>query len=233
MGIFSRLTDIINSNLNALLEKAEDPEKIVRLVIQEMEDTLVEVRSAAARAIADKKERQRRVQWLEQEIIDWERKAELALEKGREDLAKAALIEKGRLAVQVDVLKKELSTIEQQLDKLSDDISKLQAKLTDAKNRQHSITVRHKTAQSQLRVRSQLHEQRVEDILMRFETAERRIDAMESEAESYEVGRRRGLSEEIDDLMTSEQIDEELQALKARVSKESKSTKSKSEPKSD
>ena len=219
MGIFSRLSDIINSNINALLEKAEDPEKIVRLIIQEMEDTLVEVRSNAAKAIAEKKERSRQLTYLEQEQIDWEQKAELALSKDRDDLARAALTEKAKVGDQIDVLKKELDAINGTLKKLNEDITKLQAKLNDAKNRQRAIVMRHKTAQSQLKVRSQIHNQKIDDVLSRFELAEKRIDNVESEAESLDMGRKRGLSEEIADLETDDRVQDELEALKAKLSK--------------
>lgn len=222
MGIFTRLTDIINANLNALLEKAEDPEKIVRLVIQEMEDTLVEVRSAAARAIAEKKEMLRRIRRLDEEIIDWERKAEIALDKGREDLAKAALVEKARLSEQRDAFAKELKTVEENLAKLSDDIEKLQAKLTDAKARQQSIVIRQKTASSQLRMRRQIYGNHIDDVLMRFEDAERKIDEMEGSSEAWKMGRKQGLSEQIADLESSDQVEQELEELKARVAKAGK-----------
>lgn len=217
MGIFTRLTDIINANLNALLEKAEDPEKIVRMVIQEMEDTLVEVRSSAARTIAEKKEMLRRIRWLDQEIVDWERKAEIALDKGREDLAKAALGEKARLSDQGEIFNKELDVVEKHLGKLSADIEMLQAKLIDAKARQQSIAMRQKTASSQLRMRRQIYGNRIDDVLTRFESAERKIDEMEGSSEAWELGRKQGLADEIADLESSEQVEKELAELKARV----------------
>lgn len=219
MGIFTRLTDIINANLNALLEKAEDPEKIVRLVVQEMEDTLVEVRSSAARAIAEKKEALRRVRWLEEEIIDWERKAEIALDKEREDLAKAALVEKARLSDQLGALGKELDVVETNLSKLSEDIEKLQAKLTDAKARQQSIVMRQKTASSQLRMRRQIYGTRIDDVMTRFEDAERKIDEIEAGSEAWEMGRKQGLAEQIADLESSDQVEKELEELKARAAR--------------
>ena len=219
MGIFSRLTDIINANINALLEKAEDPEKIIRLMIQEMEDTLVEVRSTAAKAIADKKERNRALTYLEQEQIDWEQKAELAMRKGRDDLAKSALIEKSRINARIQALNSDLEGINTSLDKLNEDISKLQSKLTDAKHRQHNLTLRNKTARTQLRVRGQIHDDRIDEVLHRFESVERKVDEVESEAESLELGRNQGLSEEIADLERNDEIDRELAALKKRVAK--------------
>lgn len=217
MSIFSRLTDIINANLNALLEKAEDPEKIIRLMIQEMEDTLVELRSAAAKTIAERKERQRRLEWLEQEQGEWERKAELALNKDREDLAKSALAEKARVTDQADAVEKERMVVESQLEKLNEDIGKLQSKLSDAKNRQRSLVMRSQHARTQMRAKGQLHSERMDDVLHRFETAERRVEESESRVEAYELGRKRGLRDEIDELQHAEQVDAELKALKARM----------------
>lgn len=217
MSIFSRLSDIVNANINALLEKAEDPEKIIRLMIQEMEDTLVELRSAAAKTIAEKKERQRRIEWLEQEQIDWERKAELALQKDREDLAKAALLEKAHVSDQIEALNKELGVVEQQLEKLNGDIGKLQNKLTDAKNRQRTLVMRHKHAGHQLRARGQLHDSKLDDVLHRFESAERRIEEAESRVEAYDMGRKKGLSDEFSEIEANERVSDELEALKARV----------------
>lgn len=223
MGIFSRMSDIINSNINALLEKAEDPEKIVRLMIQEMEDTLVEVRSSAAKAIAEKKERSRRLTWLEQEELDWERKAELAIRKGRDDLAKAALVEKSRVAERADVLRKELEVIEDTLGRLNDDIGKLQSKLNDAKARQRTLAMRHNTATNQLKMRTQIHDGRIDDVLNRFELAERRIEEVESRAEAMDIGRQQDIAARIDDLETNEQVAKELEALRARVKAENSS----------
>jgi phage shock protein A len=139
MGIFTRFSDIVNSNINAILDKAEDPEKIVRLMIQEMEDTLVEVRSAAARSIADKKDLNRKIEMLDREKNDWDDKAELAMRKGREDLAKAALVEKSRVASAVDVLKEDYVAVDEGLAKLNEDIARLESKLEDAKSRQKAM----------------------------------------------------------------------------------------------
>ena len=133
MGIFTRFSDIVNSNINAILDKAEDPEKIVRLMIQEMEDTLVEVRSAAARSIADKKDLNRKLAALEREQIEWASKAELALRKGREDLAKAALVEKSRVTAAMEIVRSDYQAIDDGLSKLNEDIARLESKLLDAK----------------------------------------------------------------------------------------------------
>ena len=146
MGVFSRMSDIVNSNLNAMLDKAEDPEKMVRLIVQEMEDTLVEVRSAAARAIADRKELERRMTHAAREAAEWQRRAELAITKGRDDLAKAALAEKKRTEGAQSSLQEQHQEVELGLVKLNDDIAALQAKLSDAKHRQKLLETRHDTA---------------------------------------------------------------------------------------
>lgn len=217
MGMFSRLSDIINANLNSLLDKAEDPEKIVRLMIQEMEDTLVEVRSAAAKVIAERKERERQLGVLEQEQLDWEYKAELALRKGREDLAKAALTHKANLADQVKAIRHDIEVLGTNLTKLNDDIGKLQAKLQDAKARQRTIVLRAQNAQTSLKARSQIHSARIDDMLNRFDYAERRIDAVEAQAESLDLGRAKTLDQAFAELESEERIKAELEALKARI----------------
>jgi phage shock protein A len=218
MGIFTRFSDIINSNINAILEKAEDPEKIVRLMIQEMEDTLVEVRSAAARAIADRKELSRKLEMIDRDIVDWQGKAELAIDKGRDDLAKAALAEKNRLAKTGDSLRHEQKVFTEGLEKLNRDISSLEAKLADAKARQQAILARHSTATKRLQVRKRLHDYKIDDALIRFEQFERRMDVIEGQVESYDLGRKQDLSEEIADLEASETVERELSELKSRRS---------------
>ena len=217
MGIFSRFTDIVNSNLNSILDKAEDPEKIIRLMIQEMEDTLVEVRSSAARAIADKKEITRKLSGLEAEAHDWQKKAELALDKGREDLAKAALAEKAVSLKSADALREQQAALTEGLEKLNDDIASLEAKLADAKRRQQAIVARHRTATKRLEVRKRLHDGRIDDALIRFESFERRMEHIEGHVESYDLGRQRGgLAREISDLESREAVERELEELKAR-----------------
>ena len=216
MGVFSRMTDIVNSNINALLDKAEDPEKMVRLIIQEMEETLVEVRTASARAIADKKELARRRERLRDEAADWERKAELAVSKGRDDLARAALVEKSKAEDVGTALAAELETLDGTLAKLNDDIHALQQKIKDARARQKAILVRGKAAQTRLGVRRHLHDHSIEDAMNRFEEYERKMDDLEGQVESYDLGQR-SLKEQINDLEVDENVDEELRKLKARV----------------
>ena len=216
MSVFSRMSDIINSNINALLDKAEDPEKMVRLIIQEMEETLVEVRTTSARTIADKKELERKLEWLSNEVDEWERKAELAIRKGRDDLAKAALVEKNKAAESVEICREELRLVEESLQKLSDDTAALQAKIKDAKARQSAIVIRGKAAQSRLGVKRQLHDSNIDDAMERFAHYERKMDDLEGQVEAYDMGQRT-LADEIEDLEADEQITAELNALKARL----------------
>jgi phage shock protein A len=216
MGIFSRFTDIVNSNINAILDKAEDPEKIVRLMIQEMEDTLVEVRSAAARSIADRKKSSRTLKVLQQEADEWQAKAELAIDKGRDDLAKAALAEKSRVRKSIDTLAAADAAIDEDLEKLDDDVSRLEEKLADAKARQKVILARHETVSHRLEIRKKIHDYRIDDALVRFDGFERRIDDIEGRVESYDLGAKKDLQQEFSDLESADAVEQELQDLKSR-----------------
>ena len=222
MGIFTRFSDIVNSNINAILDKAEDPEKIVRLMIQEMEDTLVEVRSAAARSIADKKDPNRRLEALDREVHDWDGKAELAMRKGREDLAKAALIEKSRVNAAAVALKEDYLAVEDGLGKLNQDIARLESKLEDAKARQKSLLARHKTASSRLAARKKIYDYKIDDAMIRFEQYTRRIDDVEGRVEAYDLGLPKDLNHEFAGLEAEETVKKELDELKQRVANDSK-----------
>jgi len=220
MGIFSRMNDIINSNLTSLLDRAEEPEKIIRLVIQEMEDTLVEVRSDAARTIAAKKKQQRRIDRLSDEIVEWERKAELAVSKGREDLARAALNEKNSLEQGVELLTREMEELEIQLSKLNVDIGNLQKKLDDAKARQKTIAMKHDTVASRLQTREKLHDRRIDDAMSKFDDLERKMDNAEGRVDSFDLGRSKTLQDEFAELEAEDKIDEELAKIRARIKEE-------------
>ncbi|HUB94305.1 MAG TPA: phage shock protein PspA [Stellaceae bacterium] len=217
MGIFSRLADIVNSNINAILDRAEDPEKIIRLIIQEMEDTLVEVRSSAVRTIAERKEMERRLDAMRREHEDWERRAELALTRGREDLAKGALGAKARIGDAITREEHQLRLLAEALDKQNEDIAKLQAKLADAKAREKSLAARHKTAQGRIRIRTSLYDDRVTDAFARFEQVERALDEAEGKVEAFELGRRPGVADEIAGMEKDARVEEELAQLKARL----------------
>ncbi|ASK68773.1 phage shock protein PspA [Shewanella bicestrii] len=226
MGIFSRFADIINSNISALLDKAEDPEKMVRLIIQEMEDTLVEVRSTSAKVLAEKKELIRRISRVEEQVQDWQDKAELALSKDREDLAKAALVEKQKAAGLVDTLNQELAVIDEHIVRLKDEVSLLQEKLLDAKARQKTIILRKQTASSRLEVKKQLDSSKIDNAMLKFEQYERRVEGLEAQVESYDLGNKKTLADEFAALEAEDSVNAELEALKAKV-KGKTATKSK------
>jgi len=216
MSIFSRLTDIINSNISALLDKAENPEKMIRMVIQEMEDTLVEVRSSTARVMAEKKTLTRRLEQLRAQAEDWEYKAELALSKDREDLARSALTEKAAIRSRVEATEADLFKLDETLDKLDGEINQLQDKLNDARARQKTIVMRTQATSTRRDVRKQLSNQAIDNAMDKFEHYERKIDQMEGQIDSDKV-EQRGLQAEFDELAREENIDKELRELKDRL----------------
>ena len=219
MGIFSRMTDIINSNINSLLDQAEDPEKMIRLIIQEMEDTLVEVRSSSARVLADRKAAARRLEHVRDEAAAWEGKAKLAITKGREDLARAALQEKRAIEEEVTVVEAELAATDEHIAQLNDEVAQLQQKLTDAKAKQKAMLMRSTTVESRIKVKRQMHREALDGAFQRFEHFERRMDNLESQLESMDVGREvpPDLAAEIDALQEDERINDELARLKSQL----------------
>jgi phage shock protein A len=219
MGIFSRMTDIINSNINAMLDQAEDPEKMIRLIIQEMEDTLVEVRSSSARVLADRKAAARRLEQVEAEALTWEDKARLAISKGREDLARAALQEKRAIEEEVASVEMELQATDEHIAQLNDEVSQLQQKLSDARAKQKAMLMRSKTVESRIKVKRQIQREALDGAFQRFEHFERRMDNLESQLESMDMGRDvpPDLAAEIDALHEDERISEELERLRAEL----------------
>jgi phage shock protein A len=228
MGIFSRISDIINSNINVLLDSAEDPEKMVRLVIQEMEETLVEVRTNSARLLADKKELTRRFERLVKQSSDWQSKAEMALGKGREDLAKLALIEKAVVNDIIEAVESDRFKLEETLDKLTEEIEQLQLKLNDAKARQKIIVMRTRATENRVTINRKLRDTSVETAISKLDYFEKKIDQMESQMEADAIGSS-SLHKEFNDLEMQDKIDQELQELKSRMGGKSKpAAKSKS-----
>ncbi|EGR4182392.1 phage shock protein PspA [Vibrio cholerae] len=218
MGIFSRFADIVNSNISALLDKAEDPEKMIRLIIQEMEDTLVEVRTNSAKAMADKKELARKVESIEQQLEDWQNKATLALTKQREDLARAALIEKQKLQHVLKGLHTEQTLVEETIEKLTGEIGKLETKITETRAKQQALAIRSQAASHRRDVQRHLHAGRTEEAMAKFEQFSRKVDELEAEADLYaQSGQARSLDQEFAELQAQDEIEKELNKLKAQM----------------
>ncbi|EIJ0933402.1 phage shock protein PspA [Vibrio cholerae] len=218
MGIFSRFADIVNSNISALLDKAEDPEKMIRLIIQEMEDTLVEVRTNSAKAMADKKELARKVESIEQQLEDWQNKATLALTKQREDLARAALIEKQKLQHVLKGLHTEQTLVEETIEKLTGEIGKLETKITETRAKQQALAIRSQAASHRRDVQRHLYAGRTEEAMAKFEQFSRKVDELEAEADLYaQSGQARSLEQEFAELQAQDEIEKELNKLKAQM----------------
>ncbi|MGC4252255.1 MAG: phage shock protein PspA [Sphingobium sp.] len=218
MGIFSRTRDIIAANVTDLLDRAEDPAKMIRMIILEMEETLVEVRASAARTIADQKEMRRHIAKLNALQESWTEKAQLALSKDREDLAKAALVEKQKSADMAEQMAQEIETLDEALKASEEDIAKLQAKLREARARQNSLAARMESAQNRLRVREAYAGEKVNEAFARFDMLERRVDMAEGRADAMALGQQpKTLEEEIAELRSSDKVDAELAALKASM----------------
>ncbi|HSJ42720.1 MAG TPA: phage shock protein PspA [Xanthobacteraceae bacterium] len=214
--VFSRARDIFAANMTELLDRSEDPSKMIRMIILEMEETLVDVRASAARAIADIKEMRRACSRLDEMQTDWTAKAELALSKDREDLAKAALSERQKAADMAQGLHSELDQIEQVLRGYEADIAKLQAKLREARARQNAISARFESAVTRAKAREIMHGSRTEDAFSRFELLERRADLAEGHAEALGMGPM-SLEDEIAELQAAQAVDRELEAMKAAL----------------
>lgn len=215
MSIFSRLADIINSNLTALLDKAEDPQKMVRLIIQEMEDELVKERSNLARFLASQKEIGRQVARHQERVDEWQAKAELALTKGREDLARAALIEKKKQTELSETLYREQQAVDSGIEKLGEEIRQLEAKLEDARARQKAMAIRTEAASSRLNVQSQVARSESQAVVSKFERMERRIDEMEARADLGQSDK--ALAQQFAELEVDDQISRELEAMRQKL----------------
>jgi phage shock protein A len=215
MSIFSRTRDIIAANVIDLVNRSDDPAKTIRVIIMEMEETLVEVRASAARCIADQKEKSRQVAQLSGMQDSWTERAELALSKGRDDLARLALVEKEKLTGLAGELREEIATIDQALRALEGDIAKLQAKLREVRTRQNAVTTRFESAQNQVRMREMYAGSRVENAFSNFDLLEREADLAEGEAEALLLAAPKSLEDEIAELRVAERVDAELEAMKA------------------
>jgi phage shock protein A len=217
MSIFSRTRDIIAANVIDLIERSDDPAKMIRVIIMEMEETLVEVRAGAARLIADQKEKRRAVAQLAGLQDSWSERAELALSKGRDDLARLALVEKEKLTGLGDELRDEIGTIDAALRASEGDISKLQAKLREARVRQNAVATRFETAHNQVRLREMYAGPRTEEAFASFDLLEREADLAEGQAEALMLAAPpKSLEEEIAELRVAERVDAELESMKQR-----------------
>jgi phage shock protein A len=219
MGIFSRTRDIVAANMAELLDKADDPAKMVRMIILEMEETLVEVRASAARTIADSKEMRRHIQRLTELEDSWTEKAELALSKNREDLAKAALVERQKAGGMAAQLRDEVKLLDDTLRASEEDIAKVQAKLREARAKQNAIATRLESANTKARLREMWNGPKTHEAFSRFELLERRADEAEGRAEAMGLAPKT-LEDEFNELRSSDKIDAELAALKARMNKD-------------
>lgn len=217
MGMFSRFTDIVNANINSMLDKAENPEKMIKLIIQEMEETLVEVRSTAAKHIAEKKTVMRNIRDMESRVANWQQKAELAITKGREDLAKSALVEKQSCAQKLAEFNEELSQFNEFLTAVQQDGQRLQDKLSEAKRKQEAYAMRQQSAQVRLKVREKAAVYNIDEAISKFERYQQKIDRVEAEVEAYDMTTAKDLDSQFRELETNENIEQELEQLKKKV----------------
>ena len=222
MGIFTRVRDIISSNINSMLDKAEDPEKLVRLMIQEMEDTLVEIKANCAGAMASRKNLQRQLDTLKERAAQWEAKAELAVSKGREDLAREALFEKRRYFERAEGLEAELTQCEALIEHYQQDIVQLEKKMATAREKQRVLVQRHIHAKTKKRAQTEIRKFDSSDAFLRFEKFENRIERMEAEADLVNYGRKPTLDEQISRLDTDDEIEAELKDIKGKSQPASK-----------
>ncbi|HPO17080.1 MAG TPA: phage shock protein PspA [Candidatus Hydrogenedentes bacterium] len=218
MGIFTRVRDIINSNISAMLDRAEDPEKLVKLMIREMEDTLVEIKANCAGSMATRKKIQREMESMLEMAKTWDGKASLAIDKGREDLAREALLEKRRFVERAEALEQELEQTKNLVTQYQNDIMQLEDKLGAAREKQRILVQRHRHAQDQKRKENGIRRFDTSDAVKRFEEFEQRIDRMEAEANLVNFGRKPSLKDEFDALEADSEIEQELANLKARKS---------------
>ncbi len=219
MGIFSRMGDIINSNLNSMIDKAENPEKITRLIIQEMEDTLVEVRTSAARNIAETKELSRRADQYDARSKEWADKAELALTKGREDLARGAVQAKQQSEQMAAVVRKEIEILNEAVAKADSDLEKLQAKLNEAKAKHKALMMRGSTATNQIKMRKVMTSNKVDDALARYERMERKVDELEAHVEAFDLGGGLGNGQSLESQFAALEADDAVEAELATLKK--------------
>jgi len=225
MGIFTRFRDIISANINAMLDKAEDPEKLIKLMIREMEDTLVEIKASCAGVMADGKKIERQLEEAQSREKQWRERAELAVNKGRDDLAREALVEKRGYNDRSDALKRELEECESLVAQYQDDIRQLEEKLGTARERQRVLVQRHIHANRKKRAQQEIRRMNSAEAVIKFEELENRIERMEAEADLVNFGRKPTLETELDTLVVDDEIEKELQGLKSSLTKKGKNAR--------
>lgn len=219
MGIFTRFRDIVSSNINAMLDRAEDPEKLIKLMIREMEDTLVELKASCAGVMANAKKFQRQTEEAQSRAKYWEEKAELAVNKGRDDLAREALVEKRRHTERVEALEQEIAEHNGLIDQYQEDIRQLEERLRSAQEKQRMLVQRHIRANKRRRAQEEIRRVDSAESMFKFEDLENRIERMEAEADMVNFGKKPSLEAEFDSLVVDEEIENELKTLKSSFTK--------------
>jgi phage shock protein A len=222
MGIFTRFRDIISSNINAMLDKAEDPEKLISLMIREMEDTLVEIKASCAGVMANRKKLERQMFEAHARAENWNKKARLAVTKGRDALAREALLEKRRYSERADSLERELLDMNGLVDQYQEDIRQLEEKLGTAREKQRALIQRHIHANRKRRAQEEIRRMESAEAIVKFEEFENRIERMEAEADLVNYGKKPALEVEFEELMVDDDIEKELQTLKSAVHEQGK-----------
>ncbi len=220
MGIFTRFKDIITANMNSMLDKAEDPEKMIKMMIREIEDTLVELKTSCAGAIASKKKVQRNLDSVRERLDQWNTRAELAVVKGRDDLAREALLEKRRFATKIDNLEQEFTQHASLVDQYQEEIRQLEDKLKTSREKQRMLVQRHIHAQRKKKAQEDIRRMDNHETMARFDQMESRIEQMEAEADLVNYGTKSSLDEKFEEIIMDDDIEKELNRLKAARSKE-------------
>jgi phage shock protein A len=215
MGIFTRFRDIINANINAILDTAEDPEKMIRLMISEMEDTLVEIKSSCAGVMANRKKVEREARVAQSRAIDWGEKADLAVRNSRDDLAREALIERRRYTRRITSVEEELKEFDVLVEKYKSDIRQLEDKLRTAREKQRILIQRHIHARKKKRLEEEIRWIDSSEAIIRFDGFENNIERMEADADLVNYGKQNVLEEELNNLLVDDEIEKELQSLKS------------------
>jgi phage shock protein A len=215
MGIFTRFRDIVSANINAMLDRAEDPEKLIKLMIREMEDTLVELKSSCAGTIANQKKVSRLLEDTRDKEAFWDNKAGLAVSRGRDDLARQALLEKRRFGQRCEAVEQELEELGAIVEQYKDDIQELENKLKSAREKQRMLVQRHIRAQRKKKARQEIRRVDSAEVMQKFEEMESHIERMEAEADLVNYGKKTSLEAAFEELSADDDIERQLRDLKS------------------